>query len=103
MNHPTFKKVFTKNDWLKLIKKNMCECHHHEGDISREYYTTEDLIVKIETKTRRNYTFGCPAYCATLRTSNPVCLYLNYLIPPKEPVDIKWENIKSINFRFVSA
>ncbi len=103
MKQHIIKKVYKKDDWLKLLKDNLTVCPFHKGEITREYTPGENLIVKIKTKTSRNYTFGGPVWNGSIRTSNSTYLYLEYLSPLKKPCRVKWDNIKSICFRYISG
>ena len=91
-------KIFKKSDWIELIKTNLLECPYHKGQMPYEFTPSENLIVTINTKTSRHYTFGGPAWNATVDISEEEYIYLSYLSPLKKPRRIKWDNIKSIAF-----
>jgi hypothetical protein len=99
-------KKITKDEWIKLLQRELIP-HFHDHDVSYEdkYITPENLIITVTTKTkiRRSYTFGGPVYSATLDFSDSNKLHVNFSSPRKKPYKIKWQNVKEITLRFLSA
>ncbi len=96
-------KVYKKSDWINLIKTNLITGPYHKGQLPYEFFPSENLIVTINTKTSRHYTFGEPVWSATVDISEEEYLYVSYLSPLKKPRRVKWDNIKSIDFRHLSG
>jgi hypothetical protein len=89
---------FKKADWIKLLKQNMITCPFHKDETESEYTAAENVIITINTKTTRHYTFGGPVWIGILDVADDEFLNLSYLSPLKKPRRIKWNNIKSIEF-----
>ena len=98
------KKKFTKEEWVKLLKRDLVKVPTHNGSESYEYTTPENLIVTITTKTkiRRNYTFGGPVWCATVNFFDKDKLTVDFLSSLKKSYHIAWVKINEIDFRFIS-
>lgn len=105
MNAPLLKKVFTKEEWLKLLQRELIKAPEHDGEHIYEYYTKEEVIITITTKmkNRRNYTIGGPVWLATVNFSYSDQIRISFFSPLRKSYNIKWDKVKEMTFVYLSA
>ena len=98
-------KIFTKEDWTKLLKGDLIKAPEHDGEHIHEYFTKEELVITITTrrKNRRNYTFGGPIWSATVDFSDSKGFKVFFMSPLKKPHNIKWDKVKEVTLHYLSA
>ena len=97
-------KVIHKEDWIRLLKRDLFPIPVVYGK-PYQFTPPEHIIITITTKNinRRNYTFGGPIWSAILDFSYDNDLIISFLSPRKKPHRVKWNKVKEITFRYLSA
>lgn len=98
------KKKFTKDEWTRLLQRDLIKMPEHDREHIHEYITPDNLIITITTKTkiRRNYTFGGPIWCAEIDFAGKDKLGVDFFSPLRKPYNIAWAKVNEITFHFIS-
>ena len=98
-------KIYTKEEWIALLKNALIKAPEHDGEHIHEYYSREDISISITAggpQKNRYYSFGGPIWNALVDFSGEEKLRITYLCPAGKPAKVEWKKIKSITFTYIS-
>jgi hypothetical protein len=99
-------KIYSKEEWVKILKDNLTKAPEHDGEHVHEYYAKEDVAVVITAggpKNNRYYSFGGPHWGALIDFSDNEKLRISYTSPIRRPTKIDYRKIKSITLTYISG
>ena len=86
-----------QENWTKLLQERLINFPPK----SKEYVTSEHIIITVSTNTPRHFNFGGPVWIASLDFEDDSQVYVSYMSPRKKPFVIKWDKVVSITFKFL--